>query len=84
MAHDIVVMCRGGYTRAAAPENRVDPLVSEVIRGSVRPVLVTGMSSPGGGEVRKIVVAFDGSSHAARALPVAAELGRAPASNVQF
>jgi nucleotide-binding universal stress UspA family protein len=78
MAHDIVVMCRGGYTRAAAHENRVDPLVSEVIRGSVRPVLVTGMNSPGGGEVRKIVVAFDGSSHAARALPVAAELGGRP------
>jgi nucleotide-binding universal stress UspA family protein len=78
IAHDIVVMSRSGYTRAAVPENRVDPLVSDVIRGSIRPVLVTGMSFPGNGEVRKIVVAFDGSSHAARALLVAAELGARP------
>jgi nucleotide-binding universal stress UspA family protein len=78
IAHDIVVMSRSGYTRAAVPENRVDPLVSDVIRGSIRPVLVTGMSFPGNGEVRKIVVAFDGSSHAARVLLVAAELGARP------
>lgn len=75
IAHDIVVMCRGGYARAAVPEGRMDPLVSEVIRGSIRPVLVAGTSFPGSGEVSRIVVAFDGSSHAARALPVAAELG---------
>lgn len=74
-AHDIVVMNRCGYTRAAVHENRVDPLVSEVIRGSIRPVLVTGMAFPASGEVRKIVVAFDGSKHAARSLLVTAELG---------
>ena len=78
VAHDIVVMCRGGYTRAAAQSGRVDPLVSEVIRGSIRPVLVTGTDLPPGGEVKRVVVAFDGSSHAARALPVAAELGSRP------
>ena len=78
IAHDIVVMSRGGYTRAAVSENRVDPLVSDVIRGSIRPVLVTAMSFPRNGEVRKIVVAFDGSNHAARALLVAAELGARP------
>ncbi len=79
IAHDIVVMSRGGYTRAVAAESRIDPLVSDVIRGSIRPVLVTGMNPPADGEVRKIVVAFDGSNHAARALPVAAELGARPA-----
>ncbi len=77
-AHDIVVMSRCGYSRAAVSGNRVDPLVSEVIRGSIRPVLVTGTVFPPGGAVQKIVVAFDGSSHAARALLVAAELGTRP------
>jgi nucleotide-binding universal stress UspA family protein len=36
------------------------------------------MKFPGDREVRKIVVAFDGSNHAARALPVAAELSARP------
>jgi nucleotide-binding universal stress UspA family protein len=76
VAHDIVVLSPQGYTRLATPAARLDPLVVQVIRGSVRPVLVAG--PPPGGEIRRIVVAFDGSSHSARALPVAADLAARP------
>ena len=78
MAHDIVVMGRAGYTRNAAARDRVDPLVSQVVRTSIRPVLVTGQVFPPDGDVRRVLLAFDGSLHAARALPVAAELGGRP------
>jgi nucleotide-binding universal stress UspA family protein len=78
VAHDIVVMARSGYTRAAGPENRVDPLVTQVIRASVRPVLVAGRNLPEGYQTRNVLVAYDGSGHAARALSVAAELGSRP------
>jgi len=44
----------------------------------VRPVLVTGRRFPESGAVHQILVAFDGSYHAARALPLAAELGARP------
>jgi nucleotide-binding universal stress UspA family protein len=74
VAHDVVVMARSGYRRSAS-EERVDSLVQSVIRGSVRPVLVAGSTLR---EIRHILVAYDGSIHAARTLPVAAELGSRP------
>jgi len=76
VAHDLVVLSPSGYARASAPASRLDSLVAHVIRGSVRPVLVAG--PPPGGDIRQIVIAFDGSSHAARTLPVAAELAGRP------
>lgn len=71
VAHDLVVMARGGYSRSSA-EARIDPLVPPVIRGSIRPILVAGREFR---EVRHVLVAFDGSVHAARALAAAAALG---------
>ena len=76
VAHDIIVMSRAGYAQVAKSDARsVDPLVSSVIRGSIRPVLVAGREFPAAGTVKSLMVAFDGSVHAARALTVAAELG---------
>ncbi len=74
MAHDIVVMARGGYTRASMGEGKLDPLVSQVIRGSIRPVMVVGPRFSASGMLN-LLVAFDGSVHAGRSLAVAAELG---------
>jgi nucleotide-binding universal stress UspA family protein len=75
LAHDIIVMSRAGYARVPKSDDRsVDPLVSSVIRGSIRPVLVAGKEFPATGAVKSLMVAFDGSVHAARALTVAAEL----------
>jgi nucleotide-binding universal stress UspA family protein len=73
VAHDIVVMSRGGYSRVSEKQVKVDAVVSQVIRNSTRPVLVAGSKLRD--DVRNIVVAFDGSVHAGRALLVAAELG---------
>jgi nucleotide-binding universal stress UspA family protein len=78
VAHDIVVMARTGYSRVSGPQEKVDAIVSHVLRGSVRPVLVVGRSFPEEGEIRMIMVAFDGSVHAGRALLAAAELGARP------
>jgi nucleotide-binding universal stress UspA family protein len=68
VAHDIVVLARANY---GVPE-RLDALVPGVIRGSIRPVLVAGGSFR---NIRHILIAYDGSIHAARALLIAAELG---------
>jgi nucleotide-binding universal stress UspA family protein len=76
IAHDLVIMARSGYGRAPkSDEAQVDSLVSAVIRSSIRPVLVAGRAFPASGAIRSMIVAFDGSVHAARALSVAAELG---------
>jgi nucleotide-binding universal stress UspA family protein len=75
VAHGLVVMSRTGYSRAPAVEEKVEPLVSHVIRGSIRPVLVSGREFARGSKIEHILVAFDGSTHAARALGVAVELG---------
>lgn len=75
LAHDIIIMSRAGYARVPKSDDRsVDPLVSSVIRGSIRPVMVAGKEFPATGAVKSLMVAFDGSVHAARALTVAAEL----------
>ena len=71
IAHDIVVMAREGYPQGGEGHN-LDPLISSVIRGSIRPVLVAGKEFR---EAHRILVAYDGSIHAARALVVAAMLG---------
>ncbi len=77
VAHDIIVMSRSGYTRAVRSDNRtIDPLVSSVIRGSIRPVLVAGTRFPVDGELKRLMIAYDGSVHASRALNVAASLSR--------
>jgi len=71
VAHDIVVMAREGYAQGGEGHN-LDPLIPSVIRGSIRPVLVAGKEFR---DVHHILVAYDGSVHAARALVVAAVLG---------
>jgi len=78
IAHDIVVLSRTGYNRIAGPEETVDALVAPVARASVRPVLVAGSDFQEDSEIRNVLVAYDGSSHAARALPLAAELAARP------
>jgi len=78
MAHDIIVMARSGFTRAATPGEKLDPLVSQVIRASIRPVLVAGTRFTAS-DTLNLLVAFDGSVHAGKALPIAAELGARPA-----
>ncbi len=77
-AHDIVVMARTGYSRASGTQAKVDPLVPQVLRESIRPVLVAGRDFSEGSDIRTVLVAFDGSVHAGRALPAAAELGARP------
>ncbi len=78
VAHDIVVMSRSGYSRIPNTQEKLDPLVSQVIRESIRPVLVAGSELPAEGDINNILVAYDGSLHAGRALLVAAELGARP------
>ncbi len=73
VAHDIIVMSRAGYSRVAEKQTKIDSVVSQAIRNSTRPVLVAGTKLLD--DVRNIVVAFDGSVHAGRALTVGAELG---------
>jgi nucleotide-binding universal stress UspA family protein len=75
VAHDIVIMARSGYTRGSGAEGRLDPMVSQVLRDSIRPVLVVGKALGEGGAVNRLLVAYDGSVHAGRALLIAGELG---------
>jgi nucleotide-binding universal stress UspA family protein len=56
----------------------VDVVVPQVVRSSIRPVLVAGSKPREGTDVQNILVAFDGSMHSGRALLVAAELGARP------
>lgn len=81
VAHDIVVLSRTGYNRLPNPDAPVDALVAPVIRNSVRPVLVAGSEFREEGEIRNILIAYDGSPHAARSLLVAAELTARPGVN---
>jgi nucleotide-binding universal stress UspA family protein len=77
IAHDIVVISRKGYRRIQSQDG-VEDLIAPVIRNSVRPVLVAGPEFREDGDILKVLVAYDGSPHAARALPAAAELAARP------
>jgi nucleotide-binding universal stress UspA family protein len=81
VAHDIVLVSRKGYNRLSNAQETVDSLITPVVRNSVRPVLVAGIDFREDGDIRNILVAYDGSSHAARALLVAAELAARPGVN---
>lgn len=81
VAHDIVIVSRTGYNPAANTKETIDSLVAPVIRSSVRPVLVAGTEFQEESEISNILVAYDGSSHSARALLVAAELAARPGTN---
>jgi nucleotide-binding universal stress UspA family protein len=78
VAHDIVVVSRTGYNRMLDSRESFDVLVAPVIRASIRPVLVAGSEFREGSEINSVLVAYDGSGHAARALLVAAELAARP------
>ena len=81
IAHDIIVVSRSGYGLVADAKETVDSLVAPVIRNSVRPVLVAGTGFSEKSDVRNVLIAYDGSQHAARALLVAAELGSRPGTH---
>jgi nucleotide-binding universal stress UspA family protein len=81
IAHDIAVVSRTGYSRIAGGPETVDSMVAAVIRDSVRPVLVAGSEFREGSDIRNVLVAYDGSDHAARSLLVAAELAARPGAN---
>lgn len=78
IAHDIVILSRTGYNRIANARETVDAWIAPVVRGSVRPVLVAGTEFRDGSDIRNVLVAYDGSAHAARALLPAAELAARP------
>ncbi len=78
IAHDIVVLSRSGYSRVDAGGEKMDGFVAPAIRASVRPVLVAGAEFHEDSEIRNVLVAYDGSRHAARALPLAADLAARP------
>jgi nucleotide-binding universal stress UspA family protein len=78
VAHDIIVVSRTGYDRISNSRGHVDSVIAPIIRASVRPVLVAGSEFREDSELGKVLVAFDGSSHSARALMVAAELASRP------
>jgi nucleotide-binding universal stress UspA family protein len=77
-AHDIVVIARTGYSHATHALESVDPMVTHAIRNSVRPVLVAGSGFQETSELRNILVAYDGSPHASRALLAAVGLAARP------
>lgn len=78
VSHDIVILSRAGYSRIANPEDSIDGFVAPAIRASVRPVLVAGANFHENTEIRSVLVAYDGSRHCARALPLAADLAARP------
>ena len=83
-AHDILVVSRAGYDRFASQSDLLDSNIGQIIRNSVRPVLVAGREFDDDGEVRSIAVAYDGSKHAAQSLLVATELASRPGVNCRL
>jgi nucleotide-binding universal stress UspA family protein len=69
---DLIVLGRGGEHQAWL-EGLVGSTTEAVARQSRRPVLVTGVDTPG---TRKVLAAYDGSGHARQALRVAADLAQ--------
>jgi nucleotide-binding universal stress UspA family protein len=78
IAHDIVIVSRTGYNQVETARETMDSVVAPVIRHSVRPVLVAGTEFPEESDIQKVLVAYDGSSHSARALLAAAEIAARP------
>jgi nucleotide-binding universal stress UspA family protein len=78
VAHDIIILEKSGLKRISGEPQRLDPLVSRVIRNSIRPVLAVGRPFSETADNLTIMAAYDGSLHAGRALLVAAELGSRP------
>jgi nucleotide-binding universal stress UspA family protein len=68
---DLIVMGRGGE-HSEWLDGLVGSTTATVVRRSDRPVLVTGVDTPG---TRGCVIAYDGSSHAKKALLAAATIG---------
>ncbi len=68
---DLIVMGRGGE-HGEWLDGLVGSTTATVVRRSARPVLVTGVDTPG---TRGCVVAYDGSTHARKALLAAATIG---------
>jgi len=67
---DLIVMGRAGEYGEWL-DGLVGSTTASVVRRAERPVLVTGTDTPGS---RRFVIAYDGSSHARRALHVAADI----------
>jgi nucleotide-binding universal stress UspA family protein len=78
VAHDIIIMARSGFKSVNSGPQRLDPIVSHIIRNSIRPVLVVGRPFSETEDHLTIMAAYDGSLHAGRSLLVAAELGCRP------
>jgi nucleotide-binding universal stress UspA family protein len=78
IAYDIVILSRTGYNRIANARETIDSWIAPVVRDSVRPVLIAGAEFKEGTDIRSVLVAYDGSLHAARALLPAAELAARP------
>jgi len=70
-AADLIVMGRGGE-HSEWLDGLVGSTTGGVVRRAQRPVLVTGVDTPG---TKRFVVAYDGSVHAKRALQAAAGIG---------
>lgn len=68
---DLIVMGRAGEYGQWL-DGLVGSTTATVVRRAERPVIVTGTDTPG---QRGFVIAYDGSTHARRALHVAAEIG---------
>lgn len=78
VAHDVVIVSRSGYNPIASAQETMDSLISPAIRNSIRPVLVAGTEFKEESDVQRVLIAYDGSPHAARALLAAAEIAALP------
>lgn len=67
---DLIVMGRGGE-HSLWLDGLVGSTTAGVVRGAKQPVLVTGVDTPG---TNRCLIAYDGSTHAKRALQAAANI----------